>query len=75
MTDPRERLVQFKTNIDVVMSVLEQNGLGRLVAERLVQIGDTVKDELPTPHDVKHDPFLDERLRSPTCPRSRRRSP
>ena len=49
VTDPAERLVQFKTNIDVVMSVLEQNGLGDWLAERLVQIGDSVKDELPTP--------------------------
>ena len=74
VTDPAERLVQFKTNIDVVMSVLEQNGLGDWLAERLVQIGDSVKDELPTRADVKHDPFLDERLRSPTSPRSRRPS-
>src|SRR5262249_30719447 len=26
--DPRERLIQFKTNIDVVMSLLDRNGLG-----------------------------------------------
>ena len=30
VTDERERLIQFKTNIDVVMSVLDKNGLGRL---------------------------------------------
>ena len=47
MTDPRERLIQFKTNIDVVMSVLDSNGLGDWLADRLVEIGDTVKDELP----------------------------
>jgi transketolase len=68
VTDPRERLIQFKTNIDVVMSVLEQNGLGDWLAERLVQIGDLVKDELPTRADVKHDPFLDERLRVANLP-------
>ena len=68
VTDPAERLVQFKTNIDVVMSVLEQNGLGDWLAERLVQIGDSVKDELPTRADVKHDPFLDERLRVANLP-------
>jgi transketolase len=68
VTDAAERLVQFKTNIDVVMSVLEQNGLGDWLAERLVQIGDTLKDELPTRVDVKHDPFLDERLRVANLP-------
>ena len=30
VTDPRERLIQFKTNIDVVMSVLDQQRAGRL---------------------------------------------
>ena len=28
VTDPRERLIQFKTNIDVAMSVLDRDGLG-----------------------------------------------
>ena len=64
VTDPRERLIQFKTNIDVVMSVLDQNGLGDWLAERLVAIGDTVKDDFPLRIDVKHDPFQDERLRA-----------
>ena len=40
--DARERLIQFKTNIDVVMSVLDQNGLGDWLADRLVEIGETV---------------------------------
>ena len=47
VTDPRERLIQFKTNIDVVMSLLDRNGLGDWLADRLVEIGDTVKDEVP----------------------------
>src|SRR5262249_29183798 len=63
VTDPRERLIQFKTNIDVVMSVLDTNGLGDWLADRLVAIGDTLADELALRVDVKHDPFLDERLR------------
>jgi transketolase N-terminal domain/subunit len=66
--DPRERLLQFKTNIDVVMSLLDKNGLGDWLADRLVDIGDSVKDELPTRADVKHDPFLDERLRVANLP-------
>src|SRR5215510_1169245 len=67
-TDPAERLIQFKTNIDVVMSVLEQNGLGDWLAQRLVEIGDSLKDDLPLRVDVKHDPFLDERLRVANLP-------
>ena len=43
--DPRERLVQFKTNIDVAMSVLDRDGLGDWLADRLVSIGDQLTDE------------------------------
>ena len=68
MTDPRERLIQFKTNIDVVMSLLDRNGLGDWLADRLVAIGDTVKDDTPLHFDVKSDPFLDERLRVANLP-------
>jgi transketolase len=68
VTDPRERLIQFKTNIDVVMSVLDRNGLGDWLADHLVAIGDTVTDHLPLRADVKHDPFLDNRLRVANLP-------
>jgi transketolase len=68
VTDPRERLVQFKTNIDVVMSVLDRDGLGDWVADRLVAIGDTVKDQIPLRIDAQRDPFLDERLRVANLP-------
>jgi transketolase len=68
VTDPRERLIQFKTNIDIIMSVLDRNGLGDWLADRLVEIGDTVKDEIPVRIDVRHDPFLDERLRVANLP-------
>jgi transketolase len=68
VTDPRERLVQFKTNIDVVMSVLDRDGLGDWIADRLVAIGDTVKDEIPLRIDARRDPFLDERLRVANLP-------
>ena len=46
VTDNRERLIQFKTNIDVVMSLLDRNGLGDRLADRLVEIGDTVRDDV-----------------------------
>jgi len=68
VTDPRERLIQFKTNLDIVMSVLDHNGLGDWLADRLVEIGDTVKDEVPVRIDVRHDPFLDDRLRVANLP-------
>ena len=68
VTDPRERLIQFKTNIDVVMSVLDRNGLGDWLANRLVTIGDSLRDDLPLRVEVQRDPFLDERLRVKNLP-------
>jgi transketolase len=68
VTDTRERLIQFKTNIDVVMSVLDQKGLGDWLADRLVAIGDSVRDDYPVRIDTGHDPFLDERLRVANLP-------
>ena len=64
LTDDRERLIQFKTNIDIAMSVLEKSGLGDWLADRLVEIGDGVKDDLPMRGDRSHvgDPFTDPRL-------------
>jgi transketolase len=68
VTDPRERLIQFKTNIDVAMSVLDRDGLGDWLADRLLEIGDEVKDHLPLRIDVTRDPFLDDRLRVANLP-------
>ncbi len=68
VTDPRERMIQYKTNMDVVMSVLEQKGLGDWLAEKLVDMGDTVKDSVPKYFDTKTDPFLDDRLRAANVP-------
>ena len=68
VTDPRERLIQFKTNIDVVMSLLDRNGLGDWLADRLVSLGDMVQDKFPLRIDVNHDPFLDDRLRVANLP-------
>jgi transketolase len=68
VTDPRERLIQFKTNIDVVMSLLDRNGLGDWLADRLVTIGDSLRDDLPLRVEVKRDPFLDDRLRVKNLP-------
>jgi transketolase len=68
VSDPRERLLQFKANIDVAMSVLERNGLGDWLADRLVEIGDSLTDESKVRIDVKRDPFLDDRLRVANLP-------
>jgi len=68
VTDPRERLVQFKTNMDVVMSVLDRDGLGDWLADRLVAIGDTLTNEGPAHFDIHRNPFLDERLRVAKLP-------
>ena len=64
----KERLIQFKTNIDMVMSVLEQNGLGDWVAERLVRMGDTVRDDEKVHFAQGANPFLDERLKVANLP-------
>ena len=68
VSDPRERLIQFKTNIDVVMSLLDRNGLGDWLADRLVAIGDSVPDDLPLRINPKTDPFLDDRLQVRNLP-------
>jgi hypothetical protein len=68
ITDMRERLLQFKTNIDVAMSVLDKNGLGDWLADRLVEIGDRVVDKVSLRVDVTRDPFLDERLKVANLP-------
>jgi transketolase len=68
VTDNRERLIQFKTNIDVVMSLLDRNGLGDRLADRLVKIGDTVRDDVKLRISATTDPFLDDRLRVKALP-------
>jgi transketolase len=66
--DTRDRLIQFKTNMDVAMSVLDQNGLGDWLAEHLVELGDSVRDDQPLRMAVTSDPFLDDRLRVANLP-------
>ena len=68
VSNNRERLIQFKTNIDVVMSLLDRNGLGDWLADRLVEIGDTVSDDVKLRISASSDPFLDDRLRVATLP-------
>ncbi len=62
VSDERERLIQFKKNMDVAMSVLDQNGLGDWIADRLVELGESVDDGLPLRIDRATNPFKDSRL-------------
>ena len=68
VSDTRERLLQFKRNIDAAMSALERDGLGDWLADRLVEIGDSVDDDLPLRIDRNVDPFLDDRLKVNNLP-------
>jgi transketolase len=68
VTDPKQRLIQFKTNIDKVMSVMDKNGLGDWLADRLVEIGDQIKDDAALGIDNTADPFLDDRLKVANLP-------
>ena len=68
VSDTRERLLQFKRNIDAAMSALERDGLGDWLADRLVEIGDSVDDDLPLRIDRNVDPFLDDRLKVKNLP-------
>jgi transketolase len=61
-------LIQFKTNIDIVMSLLDRKGLGDRLADRLVEIGDTVRDDVKLRISATTDPFLDDRLRVASLP-------
>ena len=62
VSDERERLIQFKKNMDIAMSVLDQNGLGDWLANRLVELGESVDDGLPLRVDRASNPFKDSRL-------------
>jgi transketolase len=68
VSDTRERLIQFKTNIDIAMSVLEQNGLGDWLSARLVSIGDSIDDSAPLRIDGGTDLFKDPRLEVKNLP-------
>ncbi|MDE2936687.1 MAG: hypothetical protein OXP37_07615 [Chloroflexota bacterium] len=64
----RDRLIEFKTNVDTVLSVLD-GGLGAWLAERLVAIGEALPDEMPARINLDKDPFQDERLAPENLPR------
>ena len=55
------------------MSALDRNGLGDWLADRLVELGDTVTDDFPLRIDVNKDPVPRRRLRVANLPEGRRR--
>jgi transketolase len=64
-----DRLIQFKTNIDVALSVMDsQPGLRAWIADRLVCIAGTVDRSLHVNIPTDSDPFLDERLQPENLP-------
>ena len=62
VSDDKERLLQLKTNIDIAMSVLDDTGLGDWLADKLVELGDKVNDDMPLNVKTDVDPFQDDRL-------------
>ena len=68
VSDDRERLLQFKRNMDIAMSVLDNNGLGDWIADRLVDIGESVDDSLPLRINRATNPFKDSRLKVKNLP-------
>ena len=64
-----ERLIQCKTNVDAVMSVLERRaGLREWIAERVLDVAATVDRTPALRIDPAADPFRDERLRVERLP-------
>ena len=75
VSDNRERLIQFKTNIDLVMSLLDRDSLGDRLAERLIAIGETVRDDVKLRISATSNPFLDDRLRVAALPEDPQKLP
>ncbi|KAL6066529.1 putative Transketolase [Balamuthia mandrillaris] len=78
----KARLIQFKQNIDIALSVLDKNGLGEWIANRLLEIADEFNAERTGPKNKspfsshlgipsaleQRSPFKDERLRVDNLP-------
>ncbi|MEE3132600.1 MAG: hypothetical protein VX298_03445 [Pseudomonadota bacterium] len=68
ISDERTRLTQFKHNVDIALSILDHNDLGSWLADRLVAIGDQVRDDLSLRNSGSVDPFDDPRLKVDQLP-------
>jgi len=64
-----DRLIQFKTNVDKLLSVLDQrDGLREWTAQRLIDIAEAVDRKPSLKIDPTSNPFLDSRLRVENLP-------
>ncbi len=64
-----ERLVQFMTNMQVAMSVLDKrDGLGEWITDRLIDTAGRLDRNMPVRIETDRDPFRDERLRVENLP-------
>ena len=64
-----ERLIQFKTNVDILMSVMDQrDGLREWIAEKVIHIAETVDRHPALRIDPTTNPFLDDRLKVASLP-------
>jgi transketolase len=63
-TDEADIAAQFRANLQVVMDVLQKDeGLVDYLADRLVELGDAVPQQIPSLKlDTSRNPFQDERL-------------
>ena len=68
-SDERARLIQFKHNVDIALSILDKDDLGAWLADRLVAIGDQVLNDLTLQNSDSIDPFDDPRLKVGQLPR------
>jgi transketolase len=68
ISDERTRLTQFKHNVDVALSILDNNDLGSWLADRLVAIGDQIQDDIALHNSGSVDPFDDDRLKVDQLP-------
>ena len=64
-----DRLVQFKTNVDKLMSVMDQrDGLREWIAEQVIDIAEMVDRKPSLRIDPTANPFLDDRLKVENLP-------
>ncbi len=64
-----DRLIQFKTNVDKLLSVLDRReGLREWTAKRLIDIADSVNRNPSLRIDTATNPFLDSRLKVENLP-------
>ena len=65
----RDRLIQLKSNVDIALSALDKtDGLREWLTGRLLDIADTLDDDMPHRLSADTDPFNDSRLKVDNLP-------